>query len=35
VGWGAIAAPAEVRNREAIKPFDGFHLATIPKVFQK
>jgi citronellol/citronellal dehydrogenase len=35
VGWGDIAAPAEVRNREAIKPFDGFHLATIPKVFQQ
>ena len=34
VGWGAIAAPAEVRNRDAIKPFDGFHLATVPKVFQ-
>ncbi len=34
VGWGAIAAPTEVRNREAIKPFDGFHLAQTPKVFQ-
>ena len=33
VGWGAIAAPAEVRDREAIKPFDGFHLAQTPKVF--
>jgi citronellol/citronellal dehydrogenase len=33
VGWGAIAAPAEVRNREAIKPFEGFHLAKTPKVF--
>ena len=33
VGWGAIAAPAEVRNRDAIKPFDGFHLAQTPKVF--
>jgi citronellol/citronellal dehydrogenase len=33
VGWGAIAAPADVRNREAIKPFDGFHLAQTPKVF--
>jgi citronellol/citronellal dehydrogenase len=33
VGWGAIAAPAEVRNREAIKPFEGFHLAQTPKVF--
>ena len=34
VGWGAIAAPAAVRDRDAIKPFDGFHLATVPKVFQ-
>ena len=34
VGWGAIAAPAEVRDRDAIKPFDGFHLAKVPKVFQ-
>lgn len=34
VGWGAIAAPAAVRGREAIAPFDGFHLATVPKVFQ-
>ena len=33
VGWGAIAAPAAVRNRNAIKPFDGFHLAQTPKVF--
>jgi citronellol/citronellal dehydrogenase len=33
VGWGAIAAPAEVRDRDAIKPFDGFHLAQTPKVF--
>ena len=33
VGWGAITAPAEVRNRDAIKPFDGFHLAQTPKVF--
>ncbi len=34
VGWGAIAAPAAVRDRDAIKPFDGFHLAKVPKVFQ-
>ena len=34
MGWGAIAAPAEVRDREAVKPFDGFHLAKVPKVFQ-
>ncbi len=34
VGWGAIAAPAAVRDRDAIKPFDGFHLAQTPKVFQ-
>ena len=34
VGWGAIAAPVAVRGRNAIKPFDGFHLAQTPKVFQ-
>jgi citronellol/citronellal dehydrogenase len=34
MGWGDIAAPLEVRNRESIKPFDGFHLAQTPKVFQ-
>ena len=33
MGWGAIAAPVEVRNRDAVKPFDGFHLAKTPKVF--
>jgi citronellol/citronellal dehydrogenase len=33
LGWGAIAAPAEVRNREAIKPFEGFPLSQTPKVF--
>ena len=34
VGWGAIAAPTAVRGRAAIAPFEGFHLAQTPKVFQ-
>ena len=33
VGWGAIAAPAAVRGRATIAPFEGFHLAQTPKVF--
>ena len=34
VGWGDIAAPAEARERDAVKPFDGFHRQVTPKVFQ-
>ena len=33
MGWGEIAAPAEVQGRDAVKPFDGFHRYVIPKVF--
>ena len=33
VGWGQIAAPAEAQQREAVKPFDGFHRYRAPKVF--
>jgi citronellol/citronellal dehydrogenase len=33
MGWGDIAAPVEARHREAVKAFDGFHLAQTPKVF--
>lgn len=33
-GWGQVAAPAEVQQREAVKPFDGFHRYVTPKVFQ-
>lgn len=34
MGWGQVAAPAEVQQRDAVKPFDGFHRAVTPKVFQ-
>jgi len=34
MGWGQVAAPEEVQGRDAVKPFDGFHRATTPKVFQ-
>jgi citronellol/citronellal dehydrogenase len=34
MGWGQIAAPAEVQQRDAIKPYDGFHRYQTPKVFQ-
>jgi len=33
MGWGQIAAPAAVQARDAVKPFNGFHRATVPKVF--
>ena len=33
-GWGQAAAPAEVQSRDAVKPFDGFHRAEVPKVFR-
>jgi citronellol/citronellal dehydrogenase len=34
LGWGSVAAPAEAQGREAVRPFDGFHRAVMPKVFQ-
>jgi citronellol/citronellal dehydrogenase len=34
LGWGQVAAPAEVQQREAVRPFEGFHRAVKPKVFQ-
>jgi citronellol/citronellal dehydrogenase len=34
MGWGQIAAPLEVQQRDAVKPFDGFHRYTLPKIFQ-
>ena len=33
MGWGQVAAPADVQARDAVKPFDGFHRAVVPKVF--
>ncbi|MBC5786350.1 SDR family oxidoreductase [Ramlibacter sp. USB13] len=34
LGWGQVAAPAEAQQRDAVKPFDGFHRATVPKVLR-
>ena len=33
LGWGEVAASPEVQQREAVKPFDGFHRYQTPKVF--
>ena len=33
MGWGQVAAPAEARQRDAVRPFDGFHRYQAPKVF--
>jgi citronellol/citronellal dehydrogenase len=35
LGWPLHPADEAAREREAIKPFDGFHRAKLPKVFQK
>jgi citronellol/citronellal dehydrogenase len=35
MGWGQVAAPEDVQQRDAVKPFDGFHRYQTPKVFQK
>jgi citronellol/citronellal dehydrogenase len=32
VGWGEVAAPAEVQRRPAVQPFDGFHRYQPPQV---
>jgi citronellol/citronellal dehydrogenase len=34
MGWGRVAAPAEAQQRDAVKPFDGFHRYQPPKVLQ-
>jgi citronellol/citronellal dehydrogenase len=34
MGWGHISAPPEVQQRDAVKPFDGFHRYQAPKVLQ-
>ena len=33
MGWGEVAAAADVQQRAAVRPYDGFHRATTPKVF--
>lgn len=34
LGWGQVAAPAEVQQRDAVRPFDGFHRYATPKVLR-
>jgi citronellol/citronellal dehydrogenase len=34
MGWQQAVAQADVQKRDAVKPFDGFHRAVTPKVFQ-
>lgn len=34
MGWGQVAAPEEAQQREAVRPFEGFHRYQVPKVFQ-
>ena len=34
MGWGQVAAPQDVQQRDAVKPFDGFHRYQVPKAFQ-
>jgi citronellol/citronellal dehydrogenase len=33
MGWGEAAASAQVQQREAVRPFDGFHRYQPPRVF--
>ncbi|MDB5752327.1 MAG: short chain dehydrogenase family protein [Ramlibacter sp.] len=35
MGWGQVAAPAEVQGRDAVKPFDGFHRYLAPKLLER
>lgn len=35
MGWGQVSAPEAARARDAVKPFDGFHRAQTPRVFQE
>jgi citronellol/citronellal dehydrogenase len=34
MGWGQGAAPQEAQQRDAVKPFDGFHRYQPPRLFQ-
>lgn len=34
MGWAQIAAPEAAQERDAVRPFHGFHRAQVPKVFQ-
>ena len=35
MGWPMRVASGQVRERDAIKPFEGFHRATTPEMFSK
>jgi citronellol/citronellal dehydrogenase len=35
MGWPMTVASEKTQTRDAIKPFNGFHRATTPKVFSK
>jgi citronellol/citronellal dehydrogenase len=34
MGWGQVAAPAEAQQRDAVKPFEGFHRYQKPGLLQ-
>jgi citronellol/citronellal dehydrogenase len=34
MGWGEVAAPADAQQRDAVKPFEGFHRYQKPGLFQ-
>ena len=33
MGWPMATPGAEVRQRAAVRPFDGFHRAVVPRIF--
>jgi citronellol/citronellal dehydrogenase len=35
MGWPMRMPSADAQQRDAVKPFDGFHRAVVPKVFQE
>jgi citronellol/citronellal dehydrogenase len=35
MGWPMEVPSAQVQQRDAVKPFDGFHRAVVPKVFRE
>jgi citronellol/citronellal dehydrogenase len=34
MGWPMRIPNADVQEREAVRPFNGFHRAQVPKIFQ-
>ena len=34
MGWPMALPDAQAQQRAAVRPFDGFHLAQTPRVFQ-